>query len=410
MKLLVLAFRNLLRNPRRTLITGLAVAGGLALMVFAINMGAGQYQTMLKNGISALAGHVVVQAPGWQAERKAEMLVKDADAVADELRAAFPGEVVTQRLWVDGLLTSPTSSAGVAVTGIDPVAEAAVAQLDGQIVEGTWLSGGDKGLLVGAVLAKTLGVAIGDKIVYMGQHGGSDEMTSRLFRVEGIFKTGAPDIDGFVAFATLAGTRELVGGGPVAHQVALHLADPDGADAAEVRVRELVGARAETLGWRKAIPEINGLIAVDRQSNDVIMSILGTIVAMGVLNTVLMSVMERVREFGVLMAIGMRPARVASMVLLEGLLLGLVAVGIGVAAGCAFSYPLVKDGFDITKFTGGETMTMSGVVMDTIMYAAWDVPRMTKYALAGVALTVLAAAWPAWRVTRFRPIEALHHH
>ena len=140
------------------------------------------------------------------------------------------------------------------------------------------------------------------------------------------------------------------------------------------------------------------------------MGMLGAIVAIGVLNTVLMSVMERVREFGVLMAIGMRPGRVAAMVLLEGLLLGLIGVAVGVAVGCAVSYPLVTDGFDVTKFTGGENFTMSGVAMDTIMYAAWDPVRIAKYAAAGVVLTVLAAAWPAWRVTRFRPIEALHHH
>lgn len=410
MKLVVLAFRNLLRNPRRTLITSLAVAGGLGLMVFAINLAAGQYQTMLKNGISTLAGHVVVQAPGWQAERKAELLVPDAEAIAAELRAAYPEQIVTTRLWVDGLLTSPTSSAGVAITGVDPAAEALVSRLDDQIVEGTWLTGGDKGLLVGAVLAKTLGVGIGDKIVYMGQHGGGD-MVSRLFRVEGIFRTGASDIDGFVAYATVAGTRELVGGGPVAHQVALHLEDPDLSDAARARVRTLLEDRpVEVLGWREAIPEVNGFIQVDRRSNDVIMSMLGVIVAIGVLNTVLMSVMERVREFGVLMAIGMRPGRVATMVLLEGLLLGLIGVAAGVVVGCVASYPLVTDGFDMTKFTGGETFTMSGVAMDTIMYADWDPVRIGKYAVAGVLLTVLAAAWPAWRVTHFQPIEALHHH
>lgn len=408
MQLAKLAFRNLLRNPRRTLITAFAVAGGLALNSVAIHMNAGQYATMLRNGISALAGHVVVQAPGWQQDREADQLVADADAVALALRREWPDAVVTERIWVDGLLTSPRSSAGVAISGVLPDAEAQVAQLDGQVVEGTWLSGGPQGIVLGAGLAKTLAVGVGDKVVYLGQHGG-DEMTSRLFRVEGVFRTGAADIDGFVALAALPAARELVGGGPVAHQVALHLDDPTGSDEALARVEAMALPGVEVLGWRQAIPEIDGIIRVDRTANDVIMGILGTMVAIGVLNTVLMSVMERVREFGVLMAIGMRPSRLAAMVLLEGLLLGLLGVAAGLVLGALLSWPLVVYGLDITRFTGGETMTTSGVVLDNVMYARFDPPRLAKYAAGGVLFTVLAAAWPAWRVTRFRPVEALHH-
>ncbi|MEQ1503252.1 MAG: FtsX-like permease family protein [Myxococcota bacterium] len=407
MKLLLLSARNLLRNPRRTFITGLAIAGGLALMVVGINLNAGQYGTMIRNGISVLAGHVVVQAPGWQKDRKVEQLVADADPIAAELAAAWPDAVITRRIWVDGLLTSPTSSAGVAITGVDPVPEAAVGQVDTQIVEGRWLSGEGKGLVVGVGLAKSLGVGLGDKVVYLGQHG--DEMTSRLFRVEGIFRTGAADIDGFLAYVPLEAARALLDAPGSAHQVALHLDDPNASDAAEARVRGMVGDRAEVLGWRAAIPEIDGMIRVDKKANDVLMSVLGTIVAIGVLNTVLMSVMERVREFGVLMAIGMKPRRLASMILLEGLLLGLFAVTAGVAAGTALSYPLVVDGIDVTKLSGGEAMSTAGVVLDAVMYAAWDPVRVGRYAVMGVALSVLAAAWPAWRVTRYRPIEALHH-
>jgi ABC-type antimicrobial peptide transport system permease subunit len=151
------------------------------------------------------------------------------------------------------------------------------------------------------------------------------------------------------------------------------------------------------------------LIKVDRKTNDVMVGILGTIVAMGVLNTILMSVLERTREFGVMLSIGMKPGRVGALVLTEGLLLGITGAILGFAAAIAIGYSWVVHGIDYSFFMGSEAMEMGGVTLSTMMYGSFAWWRMSMYGIGAVVFSVLAAVWPAIHVARLRPVEALHH-
>ncbi|MBX2796365.1 MAG: FtsX-like permease family protein [Myxococcales bacterium] len=412
MKLLSLAARNLARNMRRTVITLAAIAFGLSMIHLMINLQTGQYRDMITAGISTLAGHVVVQAEGYQEEKDADLVVTDADAVTEMFSTTFPDAVVAPRMFIGGLLNSPTNSVGVALSGGIPSAESAVQDLDDKVKEGTWLEDDDpRGLLIGAGLAKSLGVGVGDKVVYMGQHGDAEDMTSKLFRVKGIFKTGAAELDGFVALAHLDATRELYGAGDVAHQVTLHLPDPDTSDAATATSKEGLAGRdgIEVLSWQEAIPEIGAMIELDRSSGDIFLTILGLIVTMGVLNTVLMSALERTREFGVMLAIGMRPVQIARVILLEGALLGVLGALLGLVGGLLISYPLVVYGLDYTEYLGGESFESGGVVVSAIMKGEINPVRMMSYTVGAVVFTTLAAIYPAIHVARLKPVDAMRH-
>ena len=134
----------------------------------------------------------------------------------------------------------------------------------------------------------------------------------------------------------------------------------------------------------------------------------GPAILMSVLMTMLMSVLERVREFGVMMALGMRPGSLAVLVLVEGALLGFASAVLGSLFGTAFTYPLVTSGLDFSEEMG-ETMMVEGVAMDAMMYAQYAPDRMALYAVVAMAMTILASGWPAWRVTRMQPIEAIKH-
>jgi len=411
MKLLLLAARNLARNLRRTLITGAAVAVGLTMMIAMVTLQTGSYDLMVRKAISQLAGHVVVQGRGYQESRESEVVVENAGEVAEAMRRAFPDAVVAPRILLQGLLVSATASTGVGLNGVDPEAEALLQDLDEQVEEGDWLaSDDDQGILIGAPMARSLEVGIGDKVVYMGQHGG-DEMASRLFRVRGIFRSGAAEIDGFMAIAPLSAAQELLGRGDVANMVTVHLTDPDQSEDAAIRARALVGQEdREVLPWSRALPQLNAMIRLDRNTGDVMMGILGIIVAMGVLNTVLMSVLERTREFGVMFALGMRPRQVATLVLLEGAVLGACGAVLGLVLGLLASWPLVTHGIDYSSFAGGgESMEMAGIVMDSVMKGKLNPWRTAVYTVATVAFTTLACLYPALYVARLKPVEAIHH-
>src|SRR5688572_2068012 len=204
-----LAVRNLTRNLRRTTITVLAVAFGLTMIHLAITLATGQYAEMIRVGVSTLAGHVVVQAEGYEKKQDSDIVVERASEVASAIAGRFPDAVVAPRLSLGGLLVSPTSSVGVGLMGLDGAAEAKVQEVDDHVAEGTWLDGDGRGIVIGRKLADTLAVGLGDKVVYMGQHGGATEVQSRLFRVKGIFSSGSTELDAFVAFADLPAAQEV---------------------------------------------------------------------------------------------------------------------------------------------------------------------------------------------------------
>jgi len=408
MQLVKLAIRNLFRNARRTLITMSAIGCGLSLVLMMVGLQAGQYADMLRIGISTLAGHVVVQADGWQEEREPEQLLSGADAIRTELAEAFPDATVTPRLYLGGLLTSPYNSNGVMLRGGVPSAEAAVDTLDDKIVQGEWLADDDdRGILIGAKLADVLQVGVGDKVVYMGQGPDQDDMVSRMFRVRGVFKTGGVELDGMSVMVTLAAAREVIEKPDSAHQIALHITDPEESDAAHDKALALVGQDGrDVLEWPDALPELVHFIEIDRVSGDVMMAVMGLIVAMGVLNTVLMSVLERTKEFGVLMSIGMRPRRLAWLVLLESAFLGVLGSLAGLVLGGALVAYLVSYGIDYSAYMG-ESLEMEGLVISTHMFGAWDPDRMGAYVVATIFVTFLAGVYPAYHLSRLEPVEAL---
>jgi putative ABC transport system permease protein len=410
MKLFLLALRNLFRNTRRTLLTLAAIGFGLSMMIFVVNLQHGSYQSMINTAVSSMAGHVVVQADGYQEEKEPTLLVQDASAVVAALASEYPDAVVAPRIFTGGLLMSAHSSVGVALTGLDASAELQVQDLHEKVVEGEWLTDDDRQIVIGVDMAGTLDVEIGDKLVYMGQNG-SDEVQSRLFRVRGLLRTGSAQFDGRLAFAHLGAAQEIMGGGDVANMVTLHLPNADDAFEAAPHLEALL-ARPEldVRHWKDALPELFAIIQVDRGSGDVMLAIIGLIVAFGVLNTMMMSVLERTREFGVMLSLGMKPRQIAWLVLLEGMVLGLLGAAAGLLLGLAFSWPVVHHGIDYGAMMGGETMESGGIVMDLVVHGAWDPVRMALYFAGAVVFCICAAIYPAWSISKLQPVVALRHH
>jgi len=405
-----LAARNLWRNARRTVITLMALVFGLVFVHVAVVMQTGQYEEMIRVGVGSLAGHVVVQADGYQDNKDTDLVLEGADRVRDTLTAQFPEATVAPRMFLGGLLTSTTGSVGAGLSGIDPGAEAKVQDLPEKIIEGDWLDD-DRGVVIGAKMAESLSVTVGDKVVWMGQYGDNPDMVSRLFRVKGVFQTGAAELDGFLALAHIDATRALFGGGDVAHQVTLHIADPGRSRAATDQAQLALAAAPglEVLSWSEALPSIYGLIQLDRKSGDAMLIIILIIVTMGVLNTVLMSALERTREFGVMLALGMKPRRLAGVILMEGLLLGIIGSLLGLAAGVAVSTPIVAYGIDYSGMMGAETIESGGIAISALMKGAWNPWRMGIYTVGAMMFTTLAAVYPAIHVARLMPVDAMRH-
>mgnify|MGYP000642475461 CR=1 FL=1 len=409
--LLRIAARNLRKNLRRTLITGSAIAGGLALLIWTGNLQEGSYSSLIRRGVSTMAGHVVVQAEGYQAEQDMHMLVEGAESTEGEVQAALsavaPDARVASRVLVQGLLQSTRNTSGVALVGIEPSAEATVSDWHEKVVDGgEWLADDDtQGVLLGEKLAESLEVELGDKVVLMAQ--GEDEVVHRLFRVRGLLRTGVADIDGFMALATLPAAQAALERPGAATMVTIHLDDPALVPEVRTAVAGAMGERkVEVLPWQEALPEMYQFTVLDRQSAQAMFFIIGVIVAMGVLNTVLMSVMERVREFGVMLALGTRPRQIFRIILYEGIVLGFLATSVGLALGILTTLPGMHWGIDFGAMMG-DNVEVAGVTMDAMVYPEWDWGGTFGSCAIAWLMTVLAALWPAWHASRLEPVQAM---
>lgn len=408
--MLGLALRNLWRNKLRTAITLLAIGGGLTMIIMGNNLNHGMYQKMIRTGIATIAGHVVVQPTGWKEDPDAvERSIPDADGVAAKVQAAWPDATVTQRTMFGGLLTSPNGSAGVGITAIQPEVEATVSEWRDKVFEGEWLEpGDDRGILIGAKLAETLDVGVGKKVVLMGQ--GKEEVSSKLFRVRGIIRTGSAQVDGFISIMSVGAAQDFLEQPGAVSQIALHLPVSNDSEAALAAVRSALagGAGLEILGWKEAVAEVYEFTRTDRATNNKFMFIIGLIVALGIVNTILMSVMERIREFGVMLALGTPPLELRKMILLEGMLIGVLGAAIGLGFGSAITSYLVEHGIDYSEMIG-ESFDVAGVSVSTLINAEWDYLSMGIYAAVAVLMSVLATVYPAWKAGALRPVEALRH-
>lgn len=402
-----IALRNLWRNKRRSIITGAAIALGLGMLMFSSGGTDGMTNMMIENATSMAAGHVVVQGKGYQEDPEPEIVVPDSPAVAARLAEQLPDAIVLQRVFLDGLLTSPSGAMGVSVSAIDPATEPRVNDVPDKIVEGEFLGDDPQSILLGKTLAESLDVTLGDKVVLMCQ--GAEAIESRLFRVHGILSYGIDEIDGFYAMIPLVAAQEMLGVGQDVTQISVHLDSArDTAEATAMAAAAVGGDAVEVLSWQEALPAVAEYVASEQGEIYVMYFIIFFMVGLGIVNTVLMSVLERMREFGVMLSLGATPRRLAALVMLESSLLGLFAAAAGVLLGLAFNYPMMTNGIDMSALYGG-SIEVSGFALDLVIFSDLDPVKVVGYVIGVWLITVAAAVYPAFKAATLRPVECLQH-
>jgi|GEM_PF-408808 len=426
-----LAWRGLIRDTRRSLLTGSAISLGLALFIFADQIQAGSYHALITRGVSTQAGHLVLQRTGYQAKPDQRLTLSPTEplreALAEVLSEAGLEAVVTARAELSGLLQSPVSSARARLLAIDPAREPevsdwhtrlALAQLpegeEGDPLPSAWLEAEDDlGVLLGAQLASRLDLTVGDKVVYTFQRAG--EVESKLLRVRGVLRLSSEEEEAHTALTTLATASEVLAQPSASHRLTVHLRDLSQLDRAKALTARLLterpalkaGHSVALLPWQEALPALYQFSQKDQQTSRVIFLLMGVMIAIGVLNTITMSALERRRTFGVMRALGLTPRLVGGLIVIEGLTLGLTASLIGLGLGLLISWPAVEYGIDMSSMVGGESMELGGVMIDTKIHAVWNRGGLIGFTLTAALLSVGASLWPAWRTGRAPVLIAL---
>jgi ABC-type lipoprotein release transport system permease subunit len=404
------AWRSLWRNRRRTLITLTALALSIMIVQAFHNLAVGIYARMIDSGVRAGSGHLAVYRTGYLDGREETLSFAPGDLV--ERIQAIPGvRRVLPRVYLPALAQSSADSRGILLVGVDPVPEREINPFLKKLpADGMLRDADSRDAVLGEKLLGDLKLAVGRKLVVTAQHR-DGTLHSELLRVRGVVATGIDEVDGSLLMVGRQRAEILAGMTGEVHELAVILDRADDDRQVFPPLAALVNRHPQltAVSWKEAMPNLANAIKLDYAGQKFMFVIILLIVTIGVVNTLLMSVMERLREFGVILALGSSPARLRLLVLLEALLLGLASAAVGSLLGSLFTWYLVETGIDLKAFVP-ETMEFGGVVFDPVLRATWDVVWMVRIALFIVALTLMAALYPAVKAGRITPVEAMRHH
>jgi ABC-type lipoprotein release transport system permease subunit len=403
-----MAWRNIWRNPRRTILTISAIAFASLLLVFMLSFQLGSYETMINTSVKIQTGHLQVQAEEYQEKKNIRQVVPNPFAVAAILDQTPYVEAYSFRSQAFSLIASEKRTYGVAVTGIDPAGEAKVSRLKSLVGEGSFLSENDTNqALIGKLLARNLRVELGDELTVLGQ-GRDGSIAATVVQVKGIFSSGISEFDRGAVHIPLQLFQDVYSMQGAVHEVVViadalrNIAAIQNAILAGLSSLELQ-KKLSVPDWDELMPGLRQSIEMDLVSGLIFYLLLVLVVAFSILNTFLMAIFERTREFGVLMAIGTTPGRLTKVLLLESMTLTAIGIAAGIAIGCLITLYFQKFGIDISG--ASELLNKFGITGR--IHPKLSMLTAVSGPLAVWAITFLAALYPALKVRKLQPVEAM---
>ena len=400
-----LAWRNIWRHKRRTVIIVLAMSMSLSLMMFYDGLMNGFTDAIYGNAVKVLGGNIQVHAEGYRAEVGSTPLLPltDAQAVVNAAEANPNVLAATQRINTGGLVTNREGAFAVVITGIEPEKEVQVNLIGQYVTAGRNLVSDDfDNVLIGKGLADAMDVTVGDRITMVGRSQ-NKEMRQRTMTIVGIYDLGMADIEKQTVYISLAEAQTLYDlTAPTEVAIFLeHLGQED--EVITSLQTRLPGYEIES--FQANYPDLANAIDSKGGVMNVFSVIIIAIAGVGILNLLLMAVYERTREIGVLGAMGLKANQIALLFILEGTMIGLVGVAVGIALGLALNGYLMKVGMDFGSLT--QAASYMALIKDKV-YPTWGVEKLLMRASMVAVISALASVIPAIEAGRREPAEALH--
>ncbi len=412
--LLKLAWRNLWRHRKRTLITLSSIAIGFALAVLSIGIGDGSHNSLIRNAINLVEGHLSIQPRGYLAAPANHKYIENGAVILQQLQTLHIPANIQPRISLQILASTASNSTGAALEGLGSLQDPRVTTLRPMLVQGQWFAPHDhRGIVIGSGMARKLKAKIGGKIVIMAGKKGGDSQ-ARLARVRGIFHSGIAEMDNFLVLSNILFTRHFLQGEgadinkqPVT-RIAIFLHDPDSLQRwQQILQHQIDNDTIVTRNWQEIMPQLVQFIAIDNAGNYIFLSFILILVIFGVLNTVLMSVLERTREFGLLRALGLSRYHLLLLVFCESFLLGLLAIAAGWVCGGGVHLWFSQHGVDFTAIAGQGSNVMMGTFMDPVVYTELSWQRVIQLTSIIFVATLASGIYPAIKATRVTPVQAL---
>lgn len=404
-----LAWRNLWRNPRRTLVILGAVIIGVWSMIFLGALMRGMEKEMVKNAISQLTGSIQIHHKDYPDDPVVENSMADTAKLDIALNTVL-GETAlwTKRIRVNAVAANARHSSGVTLVGIEPEKEAKISFVRIAVVSGRYLDRGDKNsILVGRALLKKFDTKIGNKLILMSQDT-HKEIASSAFRITGVFSAESEAAEKMFVFVPLSQAAAMLGMDSAISEIsvllpALDITGTQERLAAEKLTAAIADDAVRVESWQALLPVMKAYLEMSDFSLYIWYLVVFIAMGFGIVNTTLMAIFERMREFGLMKALGMGPWQIINGVVTETFFL----LVLGILGGCVLGFSSValisKNGIDLSALAAGAEM--------------WGIPRklfpeiwaqdVAVAALVVLFLGLLVSLYPAVKAARFTPTQAM---
>jgi ABC-type lipoprotein release transport system permease subunit len=340
-----LAWRNLWRQPLRSILSVASIAFTAALLVFMLSFQVGVYSVMKTNLLRIFDGFAELQAQGYLADPDMRKTIAKPQILAADLRTIGGVNAASPRIITFAILAHGRRSFGAAVIGVDPANEPLVSSLAATVRRGRYLRpDDDDAAIVGDGLARDLSLSLGDRVTLLGS-ARDGSIAADVLRIVGIFHSGMGDLDRQMLQMPLARAQATFDLGDRANTIAMAGPTLSGVDDMLPRIASVAARHGVSLAdWEALEPSLDDTITLKIITAGLMYATLVVVVVFIILNSLLMSVLERTREFGMLLALGMRPRLVGAMVWLELVVLALVGNALGIAVGVIVTLWFVRHG------------------------------------------------------------------
>lgn len=398
-----IAWRNVWRNPKRSLVMIIAIAVGLWGGIFAASMSVGMIQQRFTASIEQHISHIQIHNPEYLKDKNLENIIPNIVDIKNILSNSDEVKAYSTRTIINGMLASSTISSGINIRGIDPNSELQTTKLNDNIIEGTYFDEEMYNpILIGKKLADKTKLEYGSRLVITFQNQ-SGELVSSAFRVAGIFLTSNTTFDEINVYIKQEDLAVITDSELVINEIAIiatsmesiiPLADKLTAEFPELTVRT----------WAEISPDLSYMQEMTDFMLLIMIGIILLALAFGLVNTMLMAVFERISELGMLMAVGMNKQKVFLMILIETTFITIIGAIGGVILSLVSILIFGKIGIDFSK-VGGDSLHEFGY--DSVVYPHIEPTSFIYLGILVVLTALLATLFPAIKAIRLRPAEAV---
>lgn len=466
-----LAWRNIWRNKRRTLITAASILFAVLIAILMRSFQLGSYDNMIDNFVESYSGYIQVQHDDFWEKRSINNSIEFSDSLQQTIKSENNVQAVFPRLESFALASSGNSTKGAMVMGVIPEKENEMTKAESKIVKyrltgavidsleknenlpgnlmsrikersnesftgkedlkmdlkledfdqpekylatissysqfaGDYLQADEKAVLVADKLAKYLNLTVGDTLILISQgfHGIS---ASGLFPVKGIISLPNPELNRSFIYMPLKAAQEFYSAPNRITSVAIDVKNNDYKEVVKTKndlLEKLDQQRFAVMDWKEMNPELVQQIQSDNTSGKLMIGILYLIIAFGIFSTVLMMTAERRREFGVMIAVGMQKLKLAGIVVIELIFIGIL----GIASGMLLSIPGIIIGHNNPiRLSGEMAASMESFGMEPVMPFALIDAYFFNQALVVIVIILLVIIYPVYSITKIKEVDAL---